>query len=116
MRSVNKICLSVLMLGAAAIAAPTMALAAENEAAASDQSAADASARNNESVQKQASGMTNAQIPSRTAANDTSANGQWDSLTPARPSPSCYSITDPAWDNNWGIYFWFGGPGGAACE
>lgn len=47
---------------------------------------------------------------------NTSYTTYWDSLTPDRPSPSCYSITTPAYASNWGIYFYFGGPGGASCQ
>jgi Neprosin len=47
---------------------------------------------------------------------DLSYNAIWDTLTPSAPSPSCYSITQPAFDSNSGVYFYFGGPGGASCE
>jgi Neprosin len=47
---------------------------------------------------------------------DTTNVSQWDSLTTATPSPSCYSITQPAFNSDGGIYFYFGGPGGASCE
>ncbi len=40
----------------------------------------------------------------------------WDTLTPYQPSPSCYSATTPGYASNWGIYFFFGGPGGASCQ
>jgi hypothetical protein len=49
-------------------------------------------------------------------APNTSYATYWDSLTPARPSPACYNITTPAYASNWGIYFFFGGPGGAGCQ
>lgn len=49
-------------------------------------------------------------------APNTSYATYWDSLTPQEPSPSCYSITNPAYASNWGIYFFFGGPGGAGCQ
>ncbi|MCU1294641.1 MAG: hypothetical protein JWP08_3491, partial [Bryobacterales bacterium] len=47
---------------------------------------------------------------------DTTNVSQWDSLTTATPSPSCYSITTPAFNSDSGTYFYFGGPGGASCE
>ena len=47
---------------------------------------------------------------------DTANNSYWDSLTPVKPSPACYSITSPSFDSNSGIYFYFGGPGGASCQ
>ncbi|MBV9265766.1 MAG: neprosin family prolyl endopeptidase [Acidobacteriaceae bacterium] len=47
---------------------------------------------------------------------DLSNNYDWASLTPSMPSPSCYSVTDPAFDNYSGAYFFFGGPGGGSCE
>jgi len=42
---------------------------------------------------------------------------QWARLSVAQPSPSCYSIAGPysAPTNYWGIYFYFGGPGGTSC-
>jgi hypothetical protein len=46
----------------------------------------------------------------------------WDSLTVDQPSPNCYTITGPynnGWNppsNDWGIYFYFGGPGGSNCD
>lgn len=45
----------------------------------------------------------------------------WDSLTALKPSPNCYTIAGPyngGWNppsNDWGIYFYFGGPGGKSC-
>jgi len=53
--------------------------------------------------------------------SDPKATATWDSLTVAEPSPSCYSIAGPynnGWNppsNDWGIYFYFGGPGGSGC-
>lgn len=47
---------------------------------------------------------------------DLSSTGNWASLTPFDPSPSCYSTAGPYYDSSWGIYFYFGGPGGASCE
>lgn len=47
---------------------------------------------------------------------DPSNTSYWSSLTPVKPSPSCYSITQPGFDSNSGIYFYFGGPGGASCQ
>lgn len=47
---------------------------------------------------------------------DLSGNTYWDTLTPVQPSPACYSVTNPAYASNWGIYFFFGGPGGASCQ
>ncbi len=45
----------------------------------------------------------------------------WDSLTAHQPSSNCYTIAGPYWggytppSNNWGVYFYFGGPGGYNC-
>ena len=49
---------------------------------------------------------------------DTSAYFQWDALTSVAPSPSCYSISQPGYQDGgyWGVFFYFGGPGGASCE
>jgi hypothetical protein len=53
--------------------------------------------------------------------SDPSAGATWDSLTVAEPSPNCYSIAGPynaGWNppsDDWGIYFYFGGPGGSGC-
>jgi hypothetical protein len=46
-----------------------------------------------------------------------SAASVWDSLTPATPSPACYSISGPSYSSSsgWGIYFYEGGPGGTGC-
>ena len=45
-----------------------------------------------------------------------SGTSVWDSLTAAQPSPACYSISGPYWGGSaWGIYFFFGGPGGTGC-
>jgi len=50
-----------------------------------------------------------------------SAYAYWDSLTAAQPSSNCYTIAGPYWggytppSNDWGIYFYFGGPGGYNC-
>ncbi|MFL6449683.1 MAG: neprosin family prolyl endopeptidase [Bryobacteraceae bacterium] len=49
-------------------------------------------------------------------APNTSYATFWDTLTPAEPSPACYSITGPSFDSNSGVYFYFGGPGGASCQ
>lgn len=46
---------------------------------------------------------------------DTNGNAQPAVLTPTQPSPNCYTIDLPAPTNNWGTYFFFGGPGGNAC-
>jgi Neprosin len=46
----------------------------------------------------------------------------WDSLTADQPSPNCYTIAGPyngGWNppsNDWGIYFYYGGPGGYNCD
>ena len=45
-------------------------------------------------------------------------NNAWANLTPAQPSPHCY--TDNTFNYNtshssWGTYFYFGGPGGTGC-
>ncbi|MBV9037767.1 MAG: neprosin family prolyl endopeptidase [Acidobacteriaceae bacterium] len=47
---------------------------------------------------------------------DLSSTGYWATLTPDDPSPSCYSTAGPYYASNWGVYFYFGGPGGASCE
>jgi Neprosin len=45
----------------------------------------------------------------------------WDLLTVEQPSPNCYSIAGPYFggynppSNDWGTYFYFGGPGGKGC-
>ncbi len=50
-----------------------------------------------------------------------SAGAVWDSLTAAQPSSNCYTIAGPYWggyappSNDWGEYFYFGGPGGYNC-
>jgi hypothetical protein len=50
------------------------------------------------------------------------ASATWDSLTVSEPSPNCYTIAGPyngGYDppsNDWGIYFYFGGPGGKNCK
>jgi len=48
---------------------------------------------------------------------NTSSSSVWDTLTPAQPSPACYSITGPYYSSSsgWGIYFYEGGPGGTGC-
>ena len=45
---------------------------------------------------------------------DTSGAGQWASLNPVQPTPSCYTIvyTPSSSGGSWGTYFYFGGPGG----
>jgi Neprosin len=51
-----------------------------------------------------------------------SATATWDSLTVEQPSPNCYSIAGPynggynPPSNDWGIYIYFGGPGGKNCK
>jgi hypothetical protein len=45
----------------------------------------------------------------------------WDTLTADQPSSNCYTIAGPYWggytppSNDWGEYFYFGGPGGYGC-
>jgi hypothetical protein len=45
----------------------------------------------------------------------------WDSLTADQPSSNCYTIAGPYWggytppSNDWGTYFYEGGPGGYNC-
>jgi Neprosin len=47
---------------------------------------------------------------------DTASSTHWAGLTAAQPSPSCYTDAGPAWGGaGWGIYFFFGGPGGTGC-
>lgn len=40
---------------------------------------------------------------------------QWAGLTPEQPSPGCYTLTLNSAPAPWGIYFFFGGPGGGDC-
>ena len=49
---------------------------------------------------------------------DTNSVSQWANLTAYQPSPSCYKVDGPkqAATAIWGIYFFFGGPGGDNCE
>lgn len=47
----------------------------------------------------------------------TGGGSQWASLTPEQPSPACYT-GDLGWDpppSSWGVYFFYGGPGGGDC-
>ena len=39
----------------------------------------------------------------------------WANLTPIQESPACYTLNGPLTQRNstWGVYFYFGGPGGA---
>jgi hypothetical protein len=48
---------------------------------------------------------------------NTSNVSEWDSLTYDAPSPACYTGSKPAYSSSsgWGIYFYFGGPGGTGC-
>ena len=48
---------------------------------------------------------------------DTNARSQWTNLTANQPSPNCYRVAGPrnGGDVVWGIYFYFGGPGGNNC-
>lgn len=41
----------------------------------------------------------------------------WDSLTLDKPSPACYTGSSPHFSSSagWGVYFYFGGPGGTGC-
>jgi len=45
---------------------------------------------------------------------DPANNGQWAGLTGATEAPACYSEYGPFFDksSSWGVYFFFGGPGG----
>jgi len=47
---------------------------------------------------------------------DTNSKTWWANLTPMQPSP-CYSTAGPYFlaQQGWGIYFFFGGPGGRGC-
>jgi len=49
---------------------------------------------------------------------DTTGTSQWDSLTPEKPSPTCYKVSKPSYSSSsgWGIYFYEGGPGGTTCQ
>jgi hypothetical protein len=40
---------------------------------------------------------------------------QWASLTPEQPSPACYSMALASAAAPWGVYFFYGGPGGGDC-
>jgi cytoskeletal protein RodZ len=68
MNSVNKICMSVLMLGAAAIAVPAMAQSADNQAAASDQAATPSPAAADASTSAQTSSNTQTAMNTSTDA------------------------------------------------
>ena len=48
---------------------------------------------------------------------NTSNVSVWDSLTYDAPSPACYTGSAPHFSTTagWGVYFYFGGPGGAGC-
>jgi hypothetical protein len=41
----------------------------------------------------------------------------WANLTPIQESPACYTLNGPLTQHNstWGVYFYFGGPGGSPC-
>jgi len=39
----------------------------------------------------------------------------WDTLKVKQPSPTCFTTTTPAYTSALGVYFYFGGPGGAGC-
>jgi hypothetical protein len=41
---------------------------------------------------------------------------QWANLTPEQPSPACYTMSlEPQAAAPWGVYFFYGGPGGGNC-
>ena len=40
---------------------------------------------------------------------------QWAVLTPEQPSQACYTLTLAAAAAPWGVYFFYGGPGGVDC-
>lgn len=48
---------------------------------------------------------------------DTNGDAYWDTLTPANPSPKCYSTSGPLTSSSdgWELYFFVGGPGGTGC-
>jgi hypothetical protein len=48
---------------------------------------------------------------------DMTNTSQWSNLTAQQPSPNCYTFNGPTMGVNttWGIYFFFGGPGGNNC-
>jgi hypothetical protein len=48
---------------------------------------------------------------------DLSAITRWTSLTTVQPSSNCFTTAGPYWSNSsgWGIYFYYGGPGGYNC-
>jgi hypothetical protein len=45
----------------------------------------------------------------------TGGGSQWAALTPEQPSPACYTLSLASAPQPWGVYFFFGGPGGADC-
>jgi hypothetical protein len=45
----------------------------------------------------------------------TGGGSQWAALTAEQPSPACYTLTLASAAAPWGIYFFYGGPGGADC-
>jgi hypothetical protein len=40
---------------------------------------------------------------------------QWTTLTPEQPSPACYTLALAKAAAPWGVYFFYGGPGGGDC-
>lgn len=42
-------------------------------------------------------------------------SAQWCNLTPEQPSPACYTLALASAAPPWGIYFFYGGPGGSNC-
>jgi hypothetical protein len=45
----------------------------------------------------------------------TGGGAQWADLTPEEPSPACYTLSLASAPAPWGIYFFYGGPGGGDC-
>ena len=45
----------------------------------------------------------------------TAGGSQWAALTPEEPSPGCYTLSLASSAAPWGVYFFYGGPGGTDC-
>ena len=47
---------------------------------------------------------------------DLNREAQQPNLTPVQSSVNCYTISDGTAGDPWSVYFYFGGPGGSACQ
>jgi len=49
--------------------------------------------------------------------NENDGFGEWANLSKIEPSPACYTFdfTPASSGGNWGVCFFFGGPGGSGC-